>query len=113
MSQEPDAERACVLVRTTVTDRSPRGASRATVAASAYSSSPVIPALIASLAVAVLLVALYFKGRSSRSSQHASAGQTKAEKLDTTLGEFRDMREALRPLEHTRTASRRDPRGGK
>jgi hypothetical protein len=93
----------------------PRGrlSSRATVAASAYSSPPVIPALIASCAVAVLLVVLYLKGRSSRSSQHASARQTKAEKLDTTLGEFRDMREALRPLEHARTASRRDPQSGK
>ena len=76
MSQEPDAERACVLVRTTVTDRSPRGASRATVAASAYSSSPVIPALIASLAVAVLLVALqsFFAACLSRTDQGRKAG---------------------------------------
>ena len=47
-----------------------------------------IPALIASFAVAALLVVLYLKGRSSRSSQDASARQTKAEKLDTTLRSF-------------------------
>jgi len=32
---------------------------------------------------------------------------------DTTLGDFHDMREALRPLEHTRAASRRDPNGAR
>ena len=67
-------------------------------------------ALIALFAVAVLLVALYLQGRGRRSSQQASSGQSKPDKLDTTLGEFREMPEALRPLEHERAASRRDPR---
>ena len=78
--------------------------------ASSFLLSAVTDALIALFAVAVLLVVLYFRGRGRRSSQQASSGQSKPDKLDTTLGEFRDMREALRPLEHERAASRRDPR---
>jgi hypothetical protein len=73
----------------------------------------VIPALITLSVAAVLLVVLYVRGRGKRSSRQASPMQSKPDKLDTTLGEFRDMREALRPLEHGRTASRRDPRVGK
>jgi len=72
----------------------------------------VIPAFIALFAVAVLLVVLYLRGRGRR-SQEPSQSQSKPHKLDTTLGEFRDMREALRPLEHARSASRREPRPGK
>jgi hypothetical protein len=34
----------------------------------------------------------------SRSSQRESERRPSAERFDTTLGEFRDMREALRPL---------------
>jgi len=73
----------------------------------------VIPTFIALLAVAVLLVVLYLRDRGKRSAEQAWPTQSKPDKLDTTLGEFRDMREALRPLEHRRAASRRDPRQGK
>ena len=71
-----------------------------------------IPALALSV-VAVVLVVLYLRMRSRRSSQEVGPGQAKASKFDTTLGEFRDMREALRPLEHARAASRRNPGEGK
>ena len=81
--------------------------------ASSFLLSAVIDALIALFAVAVLLVVLYLWSRGSHSSQQSSSGQSKPDKLDTTLGEFRDMREALRPLEHGRAASRRDPQQGK
>jgi hypothetical protein len=60
--------------------------------------------------VAAVLAFLYVWHRGRRSSQQASPSRSKPDKLDTTLGEFRDMREALRPLEHARAASRRDPR---
>jgi len=73
----------------------------------------VIPAFIALFVVAFLLLVLYLRDRGRRSAKHASPTQPKPDKLDTTLGEFRDMREALRPLEHRRAASRRDPRPGK
>jgi len=64
---------------------------------------------IALSVIAVLLV-LYLRGRAKRSSQREHQRSLKAAKFDTTLGEFHDMREALRPLTHTRTASRRDPK---
>jgi len=32
-------------------------------------------------------------------------------RFDTTIGEFHDLRDALRPLEHTRAASKTLPRG--
>jgi len=72
--------------------------------------SAVTDALIALFVVAALLVVLHLWSRGRNSSQQASSSQSKPDKLDTTLGEFRDMREALRPLEHKRAASRRDPR---
>jgi len=72
----------------------------------------VIPALALSV-IAVLLVVAYLRIRARRPSQHVSPGQSKPHKFDTTLGEFRDMREALRPLEHARAASRRNPGEGK
>jgi hypothetical protein len=73
----------------------------------------VIPAFIALLVVAALLVVLFVRSRGRGPSQQASPTPSKPDKLDTTLGEFRDMREALRPLEHARAVSRRDPREGK
>ena len=78
--------------------------------ASFFLLSAVTDALIALFIVAVLLVVLHLWSRGRHSSQQASSGPSKPDKLDTTLGEFRDMREALRPLEHERAASRRDPR---
>ena len=65
---------------------------------------------IALSVIAVLLLVLYLRGRAKRSSQHEREPALKAQKFDTTLGEFHDMRQALRPLTHTRTASRRDPK---
>jgi hypothetical protein len=64
--------------------------------------------LVLSIA-AIGLLAVFVRSRGKRSSRDGSQRQMKPDKFDTTLGEFRDMREALRPLEHTRAASRRDP----
>jgi hypothetical protein len=70
----------------------------------------VLPSLIAlSIVLILLLFVVYLRGRGKRSSQQHHQESLKAEKFDTTLGEFHDMREALRPLVHTRTVSRRDP----
>jgi len=68
------------------------------------------PALIALSVVVVVLLAFYAYGRSRRSAPRQSQ-PTKPERFETTLGEFHDMREALRPLGHLRAASRRDPNG--
>jgi len=62
--------------------------------------------------LAILLLAFHLRGRSKRSSSQDTQSPPGPAKFDTTLGEFHDMREALRPLEHTRAASRRDPNGG-
>jgi hypothetical protein len=67
-------------------------------------------AVLIGLIVAALLFVLYARARSRHSSRDDSPRSTKADKYDTTLGELHDMRQALRPLEHTRAASRRDPR---
>ena len=70
-----------------------------------------LPVLIALSIVAVLVLVVYVRVRGRRSAQQEHEKSLKAGKFDTTLGEFHDMREALRPLVHTRTASRRDPQG--
>jgi len=70
----------------------------------------VLPSLIALSIVVVVLVVVYLRRRGKRASQEEAQTSLKPEKFDTTLGEFHDMREALRPLVHTRTASRRDPK---
>jgi hypothetical protein len=67
--------------------------------------------LIALSVVAILLLVLYVRGRGKRTSTQETHEPSKPEKFNTTLGEFHDMREALRPLEHRRAASRRDPNG--
>ena len=59
----------------------------------------------------ILLLFLHFRGRSKRSSSEETQSSAERPKFDTTLGDFHDMREALRPLEHTRAVSRRDPSG--
>jgi hypothetical protein len=75
------------------------------------------PRLVLALALALLaliLVALWLaRGRLGGARSTAEAGERphSPERFDTTLGEFHDMREALRPLEHTRAASRRVPQG--
>jgi len=69
-------------------------------------------ATVTALAVlAVLLLFLHFRGRSKGAASQETKSSAGPPKFDTTLGEFHDMREALRPLEHTRAASRRDPNG--
>jgi hypothetical protein len=71
----------------------------------------VLPSLVALSIVAFLLVVVYWRGRRRRASQQERQRSLKADKFDTTLGEFHDMREALRPLANLRVASRRDPQG--
>ena len=68
----------------------------------------VLAALI-SLAVVVILLVLYVRDRGNRASSEEVQISLNPQKFDTTLGDFHDMREALRPLEHVRAASRRDP----
>ena len=69
----------------------------------------VLAALISLAVVVVLLVVLYVRDRGNRAPSEEAQISLSAQKFDTTLGEFHDMREALRPLEHVRAASRRDP----
>ena len=71
-----------------------------------------LAAVIALAVLAILLLVFHLRGRNKRSSSQETQSSAGQAKFDTTLGEFRDMREALRPLEHTRAASRRDPNGG-
>jgi hypothetical protein len=67
--------------------------------------------LAASLVLlAVVIVALWL-ARGRRDAGASGTGTEPAGRHDTTLGEFHDMREALRPLEHDRAASRRVPQG--
>ena len=68
-----------------------------------------LAALISLAVVVLLLLVLYVHGRSKRASPDEVKISLNPQKFDTTLGEFHDMREALRPLEHARAASRRDP----
>jgi hypothetical protein len=72
----------------------------------------IIATLIAICGIAVLFI-VQLHGRGKRDSQNEAADPFEPKKFDTTLGEFHDMREALRPLQHTRAASRRDPRNPK
>ena len=67
-------------------------------------------AVLIGLIAAALLFVLYVRARARRTSRDDSPRSNKADKYDTTLGDLHDMRQALRPLEHTRAASRRDPR---
>jgi len=68
------------------------------------------PAFIALSVVAGLVKKLNLRNRSKRSAPQDSDTEQKRPKFDTILGDLHDMREALRPLEHKRAASRRDPR---
>ena len=65
---------------------------------------------LAALAIAgVLLLVFLWRDREKRAVQQKPQKSYEAEKMDTTLGDFRDMREALRPLAKVRIASRREP----
>ena len=68
-----------------------------------------LAALISLAVVVILLVVLYVRARCIRVSTEEVQISLNLQKFDTTLVEFHDMREALRPLEHVRAASRRDP----
>jgi hypothetical protein len=68
----------------------------------------IVAAFVALCLVAVLFI-VHLRGRGKRDSQKEDANPSNTNKFDTTLGEFHDMREALRPLQHTRAASRRVP----
>ena len=68
-----------------------------------------LAALISLSVVVILLLVLYVRDRGKRASPDEVQVFLNPQKFDTTLGEFHDMREALRPLEHVRAASRRDP----
>ena len=70
-----------------------------------------LAALISLAVVVVLLLVLYFRDRGKRAAPDEVQISLNPQKLDTTLGDFHDMREALRPLEHARVASRRNPNG--
>ena len=69
--------------------------------------------LAASLVLLALVIVALWLARGYFGAGRAREGpaRSQAERFDTTLGEFHDMREALRPLEHTRAASRRVPQG--
>jgi len=69
----------------------------------------VLAALISLAVVVILLVVLYVRDRGNRASSEEVS--LNAQKFDTTLGDFDDMREALRPLERARAASRHNPSG--
>ncbi len=84
---------------------------RARVVGSQPRPTPVSPILITLSIIAILLGVLYLRSSRRRSREEKGQGPATPDKPDTTLGEFRDMREALRPLEHKRSASRRDPQG--
>jgi len=73
----------------------------------------VLAALISLVAIGILSLVLYVRGRGKRAYPEEVQVSLKPQKFDTTLGDFHDMREALRPLEHMRATSRRDPNGGR
>ena len=83
----------------------PRGGSRPFL-----SMTVIVAALITLCVIAVLIVVVYRRGRRERGAPEDAPDASPRAKFDTTLGEFHDMREALRPLHHSRAASRRDPR---
>ena len=74
-------------------------------------SVAVLPGLAALAVAGVLLLVVYWRGRIRRAAQQERQDSSEAEKFDTTLGDFHDMREALRPLANVRIASRREPQG--
>jgi flagellar basal body-associated protein FliL len=69
----------------------------------------IVAVLIAVCVIAILFV-VHLRGQSKRDSQKKAADPSNPNRFETTLGEFHDMRQALRPLQHTRANSRRVPR---
>ena len=68
-------------------------------------------AALAALFVFAVLFVVHLRSRAKRDTKKNAPDASSASKFETTLGEFHDMREALRPLQHTRAASRRDSTG--
>jgi hypothetical protein len=83
---------------------------RARVGAASSDSVAVLPSLVA-LSILFLLLVGYWREHRRRAAQRGPQRSVRADKLDTTLNDFRDMREALRPLANARVASRREPQG--
>jgi hypothetical protein len=69
----------------------------------------VIVAALIALVVLGALLTVHLRRRSKRHSHDEGADRSSPNKFETTLGEFHDMREALRPLQHARAASRSVP----
>jgi hypothetical protein len=69
----------------------------------------IVAALITLGVIAVLLI-VHLRRRGKRDSQKEAVDPSNRNAFDTTLGDSRDMRQAVRPLQHTRAASRRVPR---
>jgi hypothetical protein len=68
-----------------------------------------IIAALAILCVIAIPLIVQLRGRDKRDSAKAAADPSNRNRFDTTLGELHDIREALRPHQHTRAASRRVP----
>jgi hypothetical protein len=69
-------------------------------------------AALAALFVFAVLFVVHLRSRAKRDTKKNAPDASSASKFETTLGEFHDMREALRPLQHTRAASRKVPSSG-
>lgn len=69
----------------------------------------VIVAAVLAVCVIGVLFFVYLRSRGKGDAQKDTADPLNPTRFDTTLGEFHDMRQALRPLQHTRMTSRRDP----
>jgi hypothetical protein len=63
------------------------------------------------LAIAGLLVAIVYWRRTRRAAQNVLPKSSQAGKFDTTLGDFHDMREALRPLAKVQVSPRQESQG--
>jgi hypothetical protein len=74
-------------------------------------SAAVLTSLAALATAGVLLLVVYWRGHVKRAAQRERQRSSDGEKFDTTLGDFHEMREALRPLANVRIASRREPQG--
>jgi hypothetical protein len=71
-----------------------------------------LPATLAVLAILAVVALVAFARRSrARAPEPPQTTTTGRPRFDTTVGEFHELRDALRPLEHTRAASRTLPRG--
>jgi hypothetical protein len=70
-----------------------------------------VAALVALVALVLLVVARRTPKRPPSGDQPHASTMGDRPRFDTTIGEFHDLRDALRPLEHTRAASRTLPRG--